>query len=190
MIFTETELQGAYIVEVHQVADRRGFFGRAWCSREFAEHGLQTTMVQANIAFSAKRGTLRGLHFQHKPFSEAKLVRCVRGAAYDVVVDLRPDSPSFLQWVGIELTQDNYQMIYAPEGCAHGYLTLADDTEMTYSVSQFYEPAAESGVRYDDPAFGIAWPEEIRVVSGKDRGWPLYAVRREQCGKPAGRVHV
>ena len=174
MIFRETNLKGAYVIEVQKIADARGFFGRAWCKREFGEHGLTAAMMQANIAFSYIRGTLRGLHYQGQPFAEAKLVRCTRGAAYDVIVDLRPDSPTYRQWMGTELSQENYRMIYAPEGFAHGYLTLADNTEMSYSVSQFYAPEAERGIRYDDPAFGITWPADIQVVSDKDKGWPDY----------------
>ena len=174
MIFRETKLEGSFIIEVRKIADERGFFGRSWCKREFNAQKLSAEMAQANIAFSFHKGTLRGLHYQQEPFAEAKLVRCTRGAAYDVILDLRPDSPTYGQWIGTELTQDNYHMIYAPEGFAHGYLTLEDDTEMSYSVSQFYAPEAERGIRYDDPAFGIAWPADIRLVSDKDKGWPNY----------------
>jgi len=174
MIFRETKLKGSFIIEVRKIADERGFFGRSWCKKEFIAQKLSVEMAQANIAFSFKKGTLRGMHYQQEPFAEAKLVRCTRGAAYDVILDLRPDSPTYRQWIGTELTQDNYHMIYAPEGFAHGYLTLEDNTEMSYSVSQFYAPEAERGIRYDDPAFGIAWPADIRVVSDKDKGWPNY----------------
>ncbi len=174
MIFKETKLQGSYIIEVQKIGDARGFFGRSWCKREFEAQGLPAVMMQSNVALSFKKGTLRGLHYQEKPFAEAKLIRCTRGAAYDVIVDLRPDSPTYRQWTGAELTHDNCHMIYAPEGFAHGYLTLEDNTEMSYSASQFYEPRAECGIRYDDPAFGIKWPADILVVSDKDKGWPDY----------------
>ncbi|NJD57130.1 MAG: dTDP-4-keto-6-deoxy-D-glucose epimerase, partial [Nitrospirae bacterium] len=133
MIFRETKLKGAFVIEVRKISDARGFFGRSWCTREFEAQGIPVSMMQANIAFSFKKGTLRGLHYQERPFGEAKLVRCTRGAAYDVIVDLRPDSPTCRQWFATELTQDDYQMVYAPEGFAHGYLTLSDHTEMTYS---------------------------------------------------------
>jgi dTDP-4-dehydrorhamnose 3,5-epimerase len=174
VIFRETKLKGAYVIEVQKIGDARGFFGRSWCRREFGEHGLTAEMMQSNIGFSTQKGTLRGLHYQEQPFAEAKLVRCTRGAAYDVIVDLRPDSPTCRQWFGTELTQDNYQMMYVPEGFAHGYLTLEDNTEMTYSVTQFYSPEAERGIRYDDPAFDIIWPMDIRVISDKDRSWPAH----------------
>jgi dTDP-4-dehydrorhamnose 3,5-epimerase len=175
MIFTETKLKGAFIVEIETIGDARGFFARAWCENEFEAHGLNVCWVQANIAFSKQKGTLRGLHYQIAPYEEAKLMRCTRGAIYDVIVDLRPESPTYLQWLGVELTADNHKALYVPEGCAHGYQTLMDDTETFYPVSQFYSPGFEHGVRWDDPAFGIEWPEtEEWIISAKDRSWPDY----------------
>jgi dTDP-4-dehydrorhamnose 3,5-epimerase len=158
MIFRETKLRGSYIIEIQKYSDERGFFGRSWCAREFEANGIPAAMVQANISCSVKKGTLRGLHYQEKPFSEAKLIRCTKGSAYDVIVDLRPDSATYRQWIGTELIRDNYHMFFVPEGFAHGYLTLEDNTEMSYMVSQFYTPEAERGIRYDDPLFGIRWP--------------------------------
>lgn len=146
---------------------------RAWCTREFAEHGLNFLPVQANMGFSLRKGTVRGMHFQQEPAPEAKLVRCTRGAMFDVAIDLRKDSPSFGKWYGAELTAENGCMLFVPEGCAHGYQTLEDCTEMYYMTSQFYTPEAASGVRFDDPAFGIQWPLEPTAVSEQDRNWPL-----------------
>jgi dTDP-4-dehydrorhamnose 3,5-epimerase len=175
MIFTETPLKGSYVVEIEKREDKRGFFGRAWCKKEFESQGLSPELVQSNIAFSNKRGTLRGMHYQVQPYEEAKLVRCTMGAIYDVIIDLRPDSPTYKQWVGVELTSHNRKMLYVPEGCAHGYQTLTDDTEVFYQTSQFYAPAWARGVRYDDPAFGIAWPIEVRAISDADTRWPPYS---------------
>jgi dTDP-4-dehydrorhamnose 3,5-epimerase len=173
--FEETRLAGAYVVEPQPREDERGFFARAWCEREFSEHNLASRMVQANISGSRKRGTLRGLHYQTAPHEEAKLVRCTRGAIYDVIVDLRSGSPSCAQWFGIELTADNRRMLYIPEGFAHGYQTLADDTEVTYQVSAFYAPDVERGLRWNDSAFGIEWPITDDVtLSEKDKAWPDY----------------
>ncbi len=174
MIFHATEITGAYVIDVEQRRDERGFFARAWCQREFAAHGLTAQVVQTNISYSKHRGTLRGMHFQRAPYAEAKLVRCTRGAIYDVIIDLRPDSPSYRRWIGVELSAATYRMLYVPEGCAHGFQTLVDDTEVTYQVSQFYTPDAEGGVRYNDAAFNIAWPLEVTVISDKDRQWPDY----------------
>jgi len=173
--FLETRLIDAYIVEPQLMEDERGFFARAWCEREFEEQKLASRMVQANISGNRKRGTLRGLHYQAAPHEEAKLVRCTRGAIYDVIIDLRPGSASYEQCLGVELTADNRRMLYVPEGFAHGYQTLADDTEVAYQVSTFYAPNVERGVRWDDPAFGIEWPiTDDLVISEKDRAWPDY----------------
>jgi dTDP-4-dehydrorhamnose 3,5-epimerase len=173
MIFTETALKGAFTVEIQKIEDPRGFFARLWCKKEFQAHGLKANWVQANIALSEKRGTLRGLHYQIAPFEEAKLIQCIRGAIFDVIVDLRPDSPTYLRWHGVELTADNHKMIYVPEGFAHGYQTLTDDTVVTYPVSQFYTPGSEGGIRWNDPAFGIAWPiTDDLILSEKDKHWP------------------
>jgi dTDP-4-dehydrorhamnose 3,5-epimerase len=174
MIFQQTELPGAYIIELEKRADERGFFARAWCLREFTAHGLTAQLVQANISYNKQRGTLRGMHYQAKPFAEVKLVRCTRGAIYDVIIDLRRDSPTYLRWIGVELTAAGHRMLYVPEGFAHGFQTLSDDAEVMYQVSQYYTPDAEGGVRYDDPAFGIDWPLEVAVISEKDRRWPDY----------------
>lgn len=171
MIFQETHLRGAYIIDIEKREDQRGFFARSWCQREFEEQGLSAQIVQANIAYNRLRGTLRGMHYQHPPYAEIKLIRCTRGAIYDVIVDLRPDSPTYCQWIGVELTAANYRMLYVPEGFAHGYQTLADDVEVVYQVSQFYTPGAEGGARYNDPAFGIEWPVEVSLISDKDRTW-------------------
>jgi dTDP-4-dehydrorhamnose 3,5-epimerase len=173
MRFTPTTVDDVHIVDIDRIRDERGFFARAWCTNEFGQQGLNARIAQANIGYSERRGTLRGMHFQVPPHEEAKLVRCTRGAVFDVVVDLRRDSETYLQWVGVELTADNARMLYVPPGCAHGYLTLTDGTELFYQTSEFYERAAARGVRYDDPAFGIDWPVEIRVISEQDRSWPL-----------------
>lgn len=172
MKFTEADIAGAYLIDLERHGDDRGFFARVFCEEEVAAHGLTAEMVQINTSYSADAGTLRGLHYQAAPHEEAKLMRCVRGSIYDVVADMRPDSPTYLQWMGVRLTADNRRMVYVPEGCAHGFLTLEADTEVIYPVSAFYAPEAERGVRYDDPALGIDWPADVRVVSEKDRAWP------------------
>ena len=176
MIFRSTPIPGAWIVEPEARADERGFFARSWCRREFEARGLAPDFAQVNIGYNFKKGTLRGLHFQTSPWQEVKLVRCTWGAIYDVMVDLRPDSPTYKQWVGVELTEDNHQLLYVPEGCAQGYQTLIDDTEMCYQTSQFYAPDAASGVRFDDPAFGIVWPLPATLISKADRSWPYHSV--------------
>lgn len=172
MIFAQTRLEGAYIIELERRTDERGFFARTWCQREFAATGLEQRFVQANLSYSRRRGTLRGMHYQVPPFSEAKLVRCVRGALYDVIIDLRRNSKTYKQWIGVKLSGENHKMLYVPEGFVHGFQTLEDDTDVVYQVSQFYSPESERGVRYDDPAFGIVWPLKVEVVSEKDRSWP------------------
>jgi dTDP-4-dehydrorhamnose 3,5-epimerase len=175
MIFKETKLDGAYIVEMEPIGDHRGFFARAWCTKEFQAHNLIAQFVQSNLTYSPKRGTLRGLHYQIAPHQEVKLVRCTRGATYDVIVDLRPDSPTHKQWLAVELTADNHKMIYIPAGFAHGYQILMDDTEVFYQVGQFYAPEYERGARWNDPAFGIEWPiTSPLILSDKDKSWPDY----------------
>ncbi len=174
MIFAETALRGVYRIEPERREDERGFFARVWCRREFEERGLRPAIAQINVAFSPKRGTLRGLHFQLAPRQEVKVVRCTRGALLDVVVDLRTDSPTYRRWVGVELTAENGCMVYVPEGCAHGYQTLADDTELCYQTSEPYAPELARGIRYDDAAFGIAWPLPVTSISEADRSWPDY----------------
>jgi dTDP-4-dehydrorhamnose 3,5-epimerase len=173
MRFTATGLEGVYLVEPQKLGDERGFFARAWCREAFAAHGLNPAVSQANIGFSPRRGTLRGLHYQTPPHEEAKLVRCTRGAVYDVAVDLRPTSATFLGWVAVTLSADSHRMLYVPEGCAHGYLTLTDDAEISYQSSRPYVREAVAGRRYDDPALGIDWPIDVEVVSEQDRSWPL-----------------
>jgi dTDP-4-dehydrorhamnose 3,5-epimerase len=176
MRFVETSVTGAYIVEPELRGDERGFFARLWCCEEFAEHGLNAAFVQCNGSFSARRATLRGLHYQAAPYQEVKLVRCVRGAIFDVLVDLRRESSTYLRWIGVELTADNRKMIYVPECCAHGYMTLDDNCEVVYPVTQRYHPEAERGVRWDDPLFAIQWPNGgPQTISAKDRAWPDYA---------------
>jgi dTDP-4-dehydrorhamnose 3,5-epimerase len=174
VIFQQTELQGAFLIELDKIQDNRGFFARAWCAKELAAHGLTAVVHQANVSFNIKAGTLRGMHYQVEPYGEAKTVRCTRGAIYDVIIDLRPKSPTYKQWIGAELTADNYTMLYVPENFGHGFLTLADNTEVTYQVSEFYTPGAERGIRWNDPAFAIRWPADVRVVSEKDANWPDY----------------
>ena len=173
MIFTETELPGAYLIDLERREDERGFFARSWCAEEFAAHSLSTRLVQANISFNHRQGTLRGMHFQVEPHAEVKVVRCTRGAIFDVIIDLRPDSETFKRWVGVELDAEGRRALYVPEGFAHGYQTLAPDTETHYQVSEYYAPQAEGGVRWNDPAFGIEWPDPANAfLSDKDRDWP------------------
>ena len=172
MIFVETALPETYLVESERLEDERGFFARTWCAREFERNGLSPAVVQCSVSYSAARGTLRGLHYQAPPFEEAKLVRCTAGAIYDVAVDLRPSSPTYLQSTAHVLSADNRALLYVPEGCAHGFLTLADDVEVFYQMSQFYSPEHARGVRWDDPALRIDWPEEVRVISERDRELP------------------
>jgi len=174
MIFKELNLKGTFIIELEKRIDERGFFARTWCRKEFEAYGLVKEMVQANVSFNRKKGTLRGMHYQVAPYEEVKLVRCTRGAIYDVVIDLRLDSPTYKQWVGVELTSENYKMIYVPENFAHGFITLQDNTEVTYLVSEFYSPGSERGIRYNDPAFGIKWPIPVSVISEKDKNWQDY----------------
>ena len=174
MIFRETTLKGAYIIEPERREDSRGFFARVWCRKEFLAEGLNGQLVQCNISYNKEKGTLRGMHYQVAPFAEIKLVRCTMGAMYDVIIDLRPQSPTYLQWVAVELTAENRKMLYVPENFAHGYQTLVDNTEVFYQVSQFYVPDSEGGVRYNDPAFGIKWPMDVQGISDKDGSWPDY----------------
>lgn len=171
MVFIETKLKGAFIIELEYFEDERGFFARTFCQHEFEKFGLKTQFVQCNIVFNKHKGTLRGMHYQIKPYAEAKLVRCIRGAMYDVMLDLRPDSITFKQWVAVELTADNRRMVYVPEGFAHGAQSLRDDTEVFYQMSEFYYPECARGVRWDDPAFGIEWPITDLLLSIKDQNY-------------------
>lgn len=172
MIFTETRLPGAYVIDIQAIEDERGFFARGFCEREMAQHGLQSRIVQANISFNKRKGTLRGLHYQAAPHAETKLVRCTRGALYDVIVDLRPDSPTYLRWVGIELTAESHRALFVPEGFAHGFQVLQDETEVFYQMSERHAPQAERGIRYDDPHIGIDWPLPVVAISDKDARLP------------------
>jgi dTDP-4-dehydrorhamnose 3,5-epimerase len=176
MIFTETKLKGAYVVDIEILEDERGFFARSWCQREFEAHGLNPRLAQCNISFNTRKGTMRGMHYQAKPFEEAKLIRCTRGIIYDVIVDIRPDSPTFREYVGLLLTADNRRLLYAPEGFAHGFLTLDDSTEVFYQMSDFYSPDHAKGFRWNDPAFRIKWPADIQVISDRDRCYPDFTV--------------
>ena len=173
MLFTETKLAGAYIIDLERREDDRGYFARAFCQHEFADHGLNTKIAQANVAFNRDRGTLRGMHFQFPPAAETKLVRCIRGAIVDMIVDLRPESPTYLEHVAVELTEENGRALYVPERFAHGYQVLADETETSYQVGEFYTPELEGGLRYDDPRLGLEWPLPVEEMSEKDRGWAL-----------------
>lgn len=176
MIFRNTEIDGAYLVDLDLLQDERGFFARSWCQHEFSAQGLVTDLAQANIAFTLRRGTLRGMHYQAAPHEEAKLVRCTRGAAYVVALDLRRNSPSWRRWISVELTAENRRAIYVPPGCAQGYQTLEDETETFYQMSTFYAPGAARGIRFDDPLFNIQWPLSVTTISDRDRNWPDYSL--------------
>ena len=172
MIIRETTLKGAFVIEVEKFEDKRGFFARAWSRKEVEANGLISRVAETNISFSKRRGTLRGMHYQVAPYEQVKLVRCTAGAIYDVIIDMRLDSPTYRKWTGVELTAENYRMLYVPEHFAHGFQTLEDTTEVTYQVSQFYSPESERGVRYDDPVFQVEWPLPVAVISEKDIAWP------------------
>jgi len=173
MIFTETALAGAFIIDIEPRGDSRGFFARAFCQDEFEAHGLKSVIAQANLAFNATKGTLRGMHFQFPPKAETKLVRATRGAILDIIVDLRPESPTYLEHIAVELSADNHRALYVPERFAHGYQVLEDNTETTYQVGEFYAPEMEGGLRYDDPRLGLEWPLPVGEMSGKDSSWKL-----------------
>jgi dTDP-4-dehydrorhamnose 3,5-epimerase len=173
MHFEETNLAGAWLVDLKTMEDDRGFFARTFCAREFEKRGLKPAVAQINTSFNHSKGTLRGLHYQHPPAAEAKFLRCISGAVYDVIVDMRPDSPTFRQHFGVELSAANRRAIYVPEMFAHGYLALTDGAEVLYSASEFYTPGTEDGLRHDDPALGIDWPIPVTVISDKDASWPL-----------------
>ena len=172
MIFTPTSLSGVFEVMPVPMYDDRGFFARTWCRQEFEQAGLNTGLVQCSISFNTHKGTLRGMHYQASPHAETKLVRCTGGAICDVVLDLRPESPTFRAWVAVTLTAQNRMMLYVPDGCAHGFLTLEDNTEVFYQMSEFYSPDSARGVRWNDPAFAIRWPEEPLIMSERDRSYP------------------
>ena len=174
MIFRSTNLAGAFVIELQEHTDERGFFARSWCSEEFKAHGLNPRLVQCNISFNRAKGTLRGMHYQGEPFAEAKLVRCTRGSLFDVAIDLRPASPTYGSVLSEVLSEDNRFAMYIPEGCAHGFQTLEDDTEIFYQMSEFYSPEHQTGVRYDDPAFGIRWPLANPIMNARDRTLPRF----------------
>lgn len=174
MLFTETKLKGAFILEPQKLEDDRGFFSRSWCRREFEAHGLNPGLAQCNISFNKQKATLRGMHYQLAPYEEAKLVRCTSGSIYDAIIDLRPESPTFRQYFGLILTADSHKMLYVPEGFAHGFLTLEDNTEVFYQISEFYSREHERGVRWNDPAFGIQWPLPPYTISDRDRSYPAF----------------
>jgi len=176
MIFVETELQGAFVVKLEKFEDERGFFARSWCRREFESQGLNPNLLQCNISFNRKKGTLRGMHYQAPPNEEAKLVRCTMGAIYDVIIDLRPDSSTFKQWISLEMTSENKKMIYIPEHFAHGFITLEDNTEVFYQMSEFYAPDFARGIRWNDPVFRIQWPIEPVTLSEADRNFPDFII--------------
>jgi dTDP-4-dehydrorhamnose 3,5-epimerase len=173
MIFRETTLSGAYSVEIEQISDERGFFARSFCTEEFSKYGLTTDMAQCNISFNKTRGTLRGMHYQAPPSEEAKLVRCTMGAIYDVIIDIRPTSPTFMKWFATQLNSENRLMMAIPEGFAHGFQTLTDNTEVSYHMSASYEPQQARGIRFDDPSVNIEWPISNVIVSEKDKSYPL-----------------
>jgi len=171
MLFNPTHLAGALLLEPEQISDERGFFARTWCQHEFADNGLNANLVQCNISYNKARGTLRGMHYQKEPHAEAKLVRCTQGAIYDVIVDLRADSKTFTQWYGAELTAANRKALYIPEGFAHGFITIEDDTEVLYQMSEFFHAECASGARWNDPVFSIQWPIDVKVISERDRNY-------------------
>ncbi len=173
MLFEEMSLAGAYIITLQPKEDERGFFARSFCKQLFSEKGLHSDFVQCNVSYNHKKGTLRGLHYQQAPFGEVKIVTCHRGAIYDVIVDMRIDSPTYRKWIGVELTSHNHQSLYIPEGFAHGFQTLADETEVFYHMGNYYHPHAAQGIRWDDPALAINWPEEVQMMSQADKQYPL-----------------
>ena len=186
MIFTETKLAGAFIIDVERREDNRGFFARTFCQHEFEEHGLRPVIAQANLASNKRKGTLRGMHFQHPPAAETKLVRCTRGAILDIIVDLRPESPTYLEHVEVELSADNYRALYVPERFAHGYQALEDTTETSYQVGEFYTPGVEGGLSPFDPGLGLSWPLPVAEISEKDSSWaPLSEVKDELASRMA-----
>jgi dTDP-4-dehydrorhamnose 3,5-epimerase len=189
MLFTETKLRGAFLIDIERREDSRGFFARAFCQHEFEAHGLKKTIAQANVAFNHKRGTLRGMHFQLPPAAETKVVRCTRGAILDIIVDLRPESPTYLDHIAVELTEDNNRALYVPERFAHGYQVLRDKTETTYQVGEFYTPGSEGGLLYSDRRLGLDWPLPVSVISEKDQLWKLLDDQEEELKQIMGCEH-
>ena len=185
MSIEQLSIPGVWLLTPDKISDERGFFARSWCRRELEEHGLNANIVQTNISRNARANTLRGMHFQRPPHGEVKLVRCTKGAIFDVAVDIRPESETYLQWLGVELTEENHRTLYIPEGFAHGFLTLKDDTEIYYQHTEYYHPESAGGLRWDDPRIAIDWPEwpGERVMSEKDLGWSLIGDDPEQAGE-------
>ncbi|MFZ3215831.1 MAG: dTDP-4-dehydrorhamnose 3,5-epimerase [Candidatus Acidiferrales bacterium] len=175
MTFNKAKIAGVFEIRIEPKSDERGFFARSWCRKEFEDRGLDPSLAQCNISFNTHKGTLRGMHYQTEPFAETKIIRCTQGAIYDVVLDLRPRSATFKDWIAVHLTAENRNMIYIPKGCAHGFLSLQDHTEVFYQMSDFYHPESARGVRWNDPAFGITWPAEVAVISDRDRTYPDFA---------------
>jgi dTDP-4-dehydrorhamnose 3,5-epimerase len=174
MIFTETKLKGAFLIDLEPRYDHRGFFARTFCANEFEAHGLKSAIAQCNLSYNTQKGTLRGMHYQIPPVSETKVVSCIRGAIYDVIIDLRPDSPTYQSHIAVELTAENRRALYIPEMFAHGFQTLTDDTEVLYQMGEFYTPGYDRGIRYDDPAFNIAWQLPVTVISDRDLAWSTF----------------
>jgi len=183
MIFSETALKGAFLIEPERLEDERGFFARTFCQSEFKAHGLEANIAQCNVSYNKLKGTLRGMHYQAEPKAETKLVRCTRGAIYDVIIDLRQESPTYLQWLAAELTAENRKMLYIPKGFAHGFQTLEDDTEVFYQMSEPYAPEHARGLRWDDPAFTIKWPLKDKIISKKDMGYQLMPAKSKRSVK-------
>jgi dTDP-4-dehydrorhamnose 3,5-epimerase len=175
MIFTPLSLTGAWIIDIERLEDDRGFFARTYCQKQFAEHGLNPNIAQCNISYNKVKGTLRGMHLQVEPFQEVKLVQCIQGSIFDVMIDLRPNSPTFCEYVGVELSAENHKMLYIPEGFAHGFITLEDHSTIFYQMSQFYAPSYARGFRWNDPRFGINWPIDVKVISDRDRSYPDFS---------------
>ncbi len=190
MIFTETKLKGAFVIDIERREDPRGFFARAFCQHEFEAHGLKPIIAQGNIAFNCKKGTIRGMHFQFPPAAETKLVRCTRGAILDIIVDLRPESVTYLDHIAVELTEDNFRALFVPERFAHGYQVLRDNTDTSYQVGEFYTPGCEGGLLYDDPRLGLEWPLPVTVISDKDRNWKRLDEQGEEIRQRMGREPV
>ena len=174
MIFKETNLQGAFVIEPEMLSDKRGAFARIFCQKEFEDHGLNPNISQCSISINSKKFTLRGMHFQKSPYEEAKLIHCSRGLIYDVIVDLRPNSSTYMGWTSVEMSMDNKKMVYVPEGFAHGFQSLEDNSEIIYQVSEFYTPNSELGIHWNDPEFNITWPIEEKIITEKDNSWKLF----------------
>jgi dTDP-4-dehydrorhamnose 3,5-epimerase len=177
LIFSTTDVEGAYLIKPERLEDERGFFARTYCVRELAEHGIDSQVVQRSVSYNRRRGTLRGMHFQTTPHEETKLVSCLRGSVYDVVLDLRPTSSTYRRWSAVTLTADGFETLFIPKGCAHGFISLADDSTVHYEISEFHHPDSARGLRYDDPAFGIVWPLQPAVINSRDLSYPPYEPR-------------